>query len=182
MTTSLPLLTSQLHTLPLSYLLFQHKVMVFTKFCWDFVSNFVPYNLIIELTRTIGNIIYHRLVVLGVNMSTNSITLGLKTFNHCWSRRFGLLTNLVWLCRRADDFVGYLIDVEDQRWCMLFELMEIKIFLESNGHEVGERWWWLVRWAIRHSPIGCQSNWVYWVEGDMCHITYNTSYSLDWLS
>jgi len=54
------------------------------------------------------------------------------------------LTNLVWLCGRADDFVGYLIDVKDQRRCMLFELKEIKIFLESSGHKVDERWWWLV--------------------------------------
>jgi len=39
----------------------------------------VPYNLILELTRTTGDIIYHGFVVLGVNMSTNSMTLDLKT-------------------------------------------------------------------------------------------------------
>ena len=106
--------------------------------------------------------------------------LGLKTFNHCWLRRFGLLTNLVWLCRRADDFVGYHVDVEDKRWCMLFELMEIEIFLESNGHEVGGRWWWLVRWAIGHSPIGVSIK--LGVLGWRRYVSYHMQYMLlTWL-
>ena len=103
-----------------------------------------------------------------------------KLLNHCWSRRFGLLTNLVWLCRRANDFAGYHIDVEVQRWCMLFELMEIEIFVKSNGHEVGERWWWLVRWAIGHSTIGVSIK--LGVLGWRRHVPYHMQYTfLIWL-
>jgi len=90
------------HTLPLSCLLYSKIKLWYLQNCID------------EVTRTIGDIIYHGLVVLGVNMSSDSQSHWVwKLLNRCWLIRCGLLTGIFmsasrwfcWLscrCRRSE--------------------------------------------------------------------------------
>nr|POE95069.1 gdsl esterase/lipase [Quercus suber] len=64
---------------------------------------------------------------------------------------FTPLVNIASNPQQFDDFVGYHVDVEDQRWCMLFELMEIKIFLESNGHEDSDQACKFFKWLDKNT-------------------------------